>query len=44
LGILTSSMFTVMVLMAMITTLMTGPAISFIEARFGKLQRVDKRA
>lgn len=37
LGILTSSMFTVMVLMAMITTLMTGPAISFIEARFGKL-------
>lgn len=43
LGILTNTMFTTMVLMALVTTLMTGPALNFIEAHFGKLQRVDKR-
>lgn len=36
LGILTTEIFTIMVLMALITTLMTGPALNMIEAAFKK--------
>jgi Kef-type K+ transport system membrane component KefB len=36
LGILTTEIFTIMVLMALVTTLMTGPALNLIEAAFKK--------
>jgi Kef-type K+ transport system membrane component KefB len=36
LGILTTEIFTIMVLMALVTTLMTGPALNLIEAVFRK--------
>ncbi|MCW5907621.1 MAG: cation:proton antiporter [Chitinophagales bacterium] len=36
LGILTTEIFTILVLMALITTLMTGPALNLIEAAFQK--------
>lgn len=36
LGILTTEIFTIMVLMALVTTLMTGPALNLIEAAFRK--------
>ena len=44
LGILSPAMYTMMIVMALVTTCMTGPMLGFVETSFGPLPRAQRRS